>query len=649
MRIGLAIVFTVCCVTAQSFSGGSGSSFRRGLVSAWKLDESSGTRYDCIGTNHLAPVNTPGSAAGKSGNCATFVRASSQYASIADNASLSTGDIDWTISMWVKMTSKPAAQMSIVTKSAAAGNREYQINWNNTLDAFQFAIYTNASSANTVTWTGTPSLDTWYHVLVWHEGSGDRRGISVDNGTPVITQFTDNGTVDTTAPFAIGATGSIANFFDGAVDEVCFWKRLLSPSEKTQLYSEGRGAFARGFHSSVNRYAVFNPGTEAYSWWVHPSSIIFRGFPLIGYVNNAGVQSVVRTTGGGVPSLFSSLQTVSGKDDHNAPAIRELNDGSVLYAWAMHNIESKLYYHKSTNTTGLPGNLITPSQLTTLGLCSYAQIFTYGDNVYAFNRYSNIFWGHFKSANNASTWTTNRPFAGDNTGTTPQLYLQGRQISSSAVRFFITNHGTATNNNIWVADLDLSTELLTSGGVSLGYLDGTIASGKTLPAARADLTSLLSGTTTTLLRLLDVNGAGIAFTYCEFDESGDPSVYKLARLTGASAHNPAHWTFSEIVASGESFYPISHYVGGVVFANESHSGLRLYVSRESSGIWRIEQWDSAAGDGSDWVTTTLDSSAIKLLRPISPVGATSYLPVYWQRGTAYTDFSDYDLHLNLLQ
>ena len=76
----------------------SGSSLLTGLVSWWNLDETSGTRADSVGSNHLTDVNTVGYAAGKIGNAASFVA--------ANNETLSTEtalfEDDFTLSMWVK-------------------------------------------------------------------------------------------------------------------------------------------------------------------------------------------------------------------------------------------------------------------------------------------------------------------------------------------------------------------------------------------------------------------------------------------------------------------------------------------------------------------------------------------------------------------
>src|SRR5690606_5066683 len=78
-----------------------------GLVSWWTLGETSGTRYDSHGTNHLTDNNTVGSALGKLGGIsAQFVAANIESLSINDNASLSLNNTNFTIATWVKLSSK---------------------------------------------------------------------------------------------------------------------------------------------------------------------------------------------------------------------------------------------------------------------------------------------------------------------------------------------------------------------------------------------------------------------------------------------------------------------------------------------------------------------------------------------------------------
>jgi hypothetical protein len=84
---------------------------RSGIVSYWPLDETSGTRADSLGTNHLSNNNGVGSAPGVVGNAGDFERDNSSFLSIA-NAAQSGLDIPGALTVlgWVKPESTGTIQ-----------------------------------------------------------------------------------------------------------------------------------------------------------------------------------------------------------------------------------------------------------------------------------------------------------------------------------------------------------------------------------------------------------------------------------------------------------------------------------------------------------------------------------------------------------
>lgn len=402
-------------------------------------------------------------------------------------------------------------------------------------------------------------------------------------------------------------------------------------------------------HHAIARKPIYvspfpDPST-AYSWWIYPISSVINGTPLVSYVNNNGSQHIAACDVNGIPRKDIEIGNGVSKDDHSSAAMIQMESGNILYSWSNHGFDNLLYYRivSASTPTVISGQ---PSSLTATAGTTYSQLFTNTNNVFWFHRNGNSAWTVRQSTNNASTWSAQRNFIGDSIA--DQLYMAGRNIGGSVMRAFVVTHATtASTNAIRIVDVNMTTGLASSGGVDLGYLDGTSASGNTLPAPRTNLLAIVSVGSSQKLRLLDVKSDGLGFAFCEFELDENPSDYKMARMTGLNPHIAGDWTISTIVGSGSPFYAPSYYVGGVVYANESHSGLRLYVSRNDAGTWLIERWDSAAGDGSDWVTTQLASSTDLRIRPISPVGAPSGFSVYWQTGTFYTIYTDYDLNLNL--
>lgn len=215
------------------------------LVAYYSLEETSGTRNDSKGTNHLTDHNNVGSAAGKVGTAADLEFSSSQYLNVSDSTDLSMGDIDFSLTAWVNLESVGASRV-IVSKSdsGGAGNVEYMLMYNLGGDKFQFYVSSGSGLANftnvPATTLGSPSLATWYFIVVRHDAAADTISIQVNNGTIDSTAYTF-GSYDSGVSFAIGAWGDGPESFDGLIDEVGVWKKVLTTDESTWLYNSGNG------------------------------------------------------------------------------------------------------------------------------------------------------------------------------------------------------------------------------------------------------------------------------------------------------------------------------------------------------------------------------------------------------------------------
>lgn len=206
-----------------------------GLISYWSLEETSGVRVDDHGTNDLTDNNTVGSTTGVIATAATCQAINSEWLNVIDNASLSLSEV--TISAWVQLSSLPSYVASIVSKYGTAGSREYQIVYDNSLNRFRFVV--SADGTTTVAATGSASVSTgqWYYIVAWANGS--EVGISVDDNAATVT---GSGIHDGAGDFAICRPGSLpVSYFDGYIDEVGLWNRVLTADERTWLYNGGSG------------------------------------------------------------------------------------------------------------------------------------------------------------------------------------------------------------------------------------------------------------------------------------------------------------------------------------------------------------------------------------------------------------------------
>jgi|SRR5688572_30675063 len=205
------------------------------LVAHWRLDEASGVRADAHGSNSLGDINTVGQAAGKIGNAASFVAANEESLSIADNAALSMGDIDFTIAGWVRFDTLAGA--GLVGKWAT-DSYEYLIYFDGT--NLRFHVSDDGTSNVSVVNSASISANTWYFFVAWHDAVANTLNISV-NDNAAASAAHSTGVYDGAASLYFGRNEEGLTYLNGRLDAISIWKRLLTASERTQLYNSGNG------------------------------------------------------------------------------------------------------------------------------------------------------------------------------------------------------------------------------------------------------------------------------------------------------------------------------------------------------------------------------------------------------------------------
>lgn len=222
----------------------------------WKLEETSGTRFDeTANNNDLTDNNTVLYGTGIIGNGADFELTNSETLSITDASQ--TG-LDFTgafsVSMWVKPESLSGTEAihGLVGKNLNS-NRGWQLGIG-MIGGQAYADATWYNSAGTrqiIQWSlGTFSAGTMYHlVFAMNIGSTDintfdiyKNGVALTrSGTVSVTDIGDHA-----GDFVMGKatnTGIYTShtYFDGIIDEVGIWSRVLSGTEITTLYNSGSG------------------------------------------------------------------------------------------------------------------------------------------------------------------------------------------------------------------------------------------------------------------------------------------------------------------------------------------------------------------------------------------------------------------------
>jgi hypothetical protein len=223
------------------------SSLLTGLISYWNLNEASGTRADSVTAsgNDLTDNNTVTQAVGKIAGAAQFTALNSESLSRASNASLQTGDIDFTVAAWIYLDT--LADMALVSKDmSGGGKREFDLEFLSAAGAtnkFRMRLFRAVDSSIAVNDTTTISTATWYFVVGWHDATANTMNIQVNGGTAVSAATGGALQAASDAAWVIGAREFTAApaYTNGRVDEVGFWKRVLTAGERTALYNSGNG------------------------------------------------------------------------------------------------------------------------------------------------------------------------------------------------------------------------------------------------------------------------------------------------------------------------------------------------------------------------------------------------------------------------
>jgi hypothetical protein len=219
-------------VTLGTYDGWQKSStLLTGLVSYWKLDESSGTLDDAHGSNDGTSSNLTYSATGKINTAVSF-NGSSSYIGFGNptNLRLTTAGA---ISCWVYAAD-------------TAGPDVFINKWDNGTTARNgYAMYTYdgyvtghvGSASSDVFVSAAINANTWYHVVVTWNASTIyiyRDGSFVQSKTSVAASSALN-------DLEFGRDGDANSYYQGRLDEVAIYNRLLTSDEVTTLYNSGSG------------------------------------------------------------------------------------------------------------------------------------------------------------------------------------------------------------------------------------------------------------------------------------------------------------------------------------------------------------------------------------------------------------------------
>lgn len=302
------------------------SSLLTSIVAYWPLSEASGSRADSAGANTLTDNNTVTQAAGPNGSdfAAQFTRANGEYLSIADNAALSMGDIDFAIALLVYFDSVAAAASgsgrTLLGKYNFSSNREYAIfQEDNSGNPLEFVVSANGTTEVKVG-VSPPATGGWHAVIAEHDATNNTISIQLDNGTPATTSHS-SGVLNGTAAFQLGRLADYADYdFGGRLARVGIWKRLLTSDEKTYLVEEANAPYPFDpvtLHFQTLIFEdLFSGSSIDSAKWLDTSGFGNPGGAANPSELQAYISGAVTVTGGNLVLTVSDVSgaPVSGKD-----------------------------------------------------------------------------------------------------------------------------------------------------------------------------------------------------------------------------------------------------------------------------------------------------------------------------------------------
>jgi len=194
-----------------------------GPVGYWKLEETSGTRYDSSGYgNNLTDNNTVESNIGKFGKSGDFENSASEneYLSITDanQNGLNLGT-HFTLAFWLNPESL-ASYNQVLGKSGGGGNRGYIVDLT-AGGAIELRHSEDGSSSTTTNSANSMvSTDTWVHFAIIADGSYLRLykdGVEQTSGD--FPESFSGDIYNSTSYFGIGWTETGGQYYDGMIDE----------------------------------------------------------------------------------------------------------------------------------------------------------------------------------------------------------------------------------------------------------------------------------------------------------------------------------------------------------------------------------------------------------------------------------------------
>ncbi len=375
----------------------------------------------------------------------------------------------------------------------------------------------------------------------------------------------------------------------------------------------------------------------AWCWFQDPRAVHYVGAhdqTYIGYVTSTGDVDVVSEETGSATLQHTTLHAGLQRDDHAAPGLEVLPGGQIAVFYTKHT-GAEMYYRISTR----PEDITSFGPEHTVGVNTAGSAgYTYANPIYLSDEKRTYLFFRAADSKPAVTWSD------DNLKTwAPAQQL----LSGSAVRPYV-KYATNGKDKIFITfDEGHPRDVPHDSVYALTYSKGQLSTMDGTPVGTMGQLGDSSVNIASVPPLYDGSGPdGKAWVQdAALDPNGNPVVLFATFPTDSDHHyhyarwDGKQWQRTDFTTAGGSIDSGGQepdYSGGMSLDPNDVS--TVYTSREISGQWEIEQWQTSDGGQTFGTPVAItENSTQKNVRPIVPWGPAGPVKVLWMSGT-YTNW-----------
>jgi hypothetical protein len=202
----------------------------------YDFEEGSGATAvdEANGAYNTTLVNTPTWTTGKIGGGLSFASGSSEYG----NTGYAQADADFTWVAWFKTGTTGSEQMIIGDKNVGNTGGFIRVEADNTL-----SIQIRDGSSHCAKSDNVVTNDNWHLMIATYNASGNEGRLYIDNKFNA-TVSSGYSTTGETMDIAASGSGDRGGYFDGEIDDVAIYNRILNATARALLWNSSNGRAA---------------------------------------------------------------------------------------------------------------------------------------------------------------------------------------------------------------------------------------------------------------------------------------------------------------------------------------------------------------------------------------------------------------------